>query len=190
MAEPSPQRVEELFDRAIDLDPARLAAFLDEQCQGDAGLRAAVEELLQLDREAEAAASLLRSPLAGSRPQATAPAAPPLPAIGRYRVVRLLGEGGMGAVYEAEQDSPRRSVALKVIRPDLVSPALLKRFAQEAQILGRLRHPGIAQIYEAGVADDGQPFFALELVHGLALDEHARRRSLGAAGRLELLARV
>src|SRR5262249_52547967 len=58
------------------------------------------------------------------------------------------------------------------------------------QILGRLRHPGIAQIYEAGVADDGQPFFALELVHGLALDEHARRRSLGAAGRLELLARV
>ena len=57
----------------------------------------------------------------------------------------------MGAVYEAEQDSPRRTVALKVVRPGLASPALLKRFAHEAQILGRLHHPGIAQVYEAGL---------------------------------------
>jgi hypothetical protein len=93
MAGPSPQRVEELFDQAVDLEPARLAAFLDEQCQGDAALRAAVEELLQLDRRAQADESLLRSPLAGSRPKASAPAGPLLPSIGRYRVVRVLGEG-------------------------------------------------------------------------------------------------
>src|SRR5262249_49920035 len=104
--------------------------------------------------------------------------------------LRLLGEGGMGAVYEAEQDNPRRPVALKVIRPGLVSPALLKRFAREAEILGRLHHPGIAQIHEAGVAEDGQPFFAMELVRGLPLDEYARRHSLDAAGRLDLLTRV
>ena len=110
--------------------------------------------------------------------------------IGHYRVVCLLGEGGMGAVYEAEQDNPRRPVALKLIRPGLVSPSLLKRFAQEAQILGRLRHPGIAQIYEAGLAEDGQPFFALEFVRGLPLDEYAGRERLGTAARLELLARV
>ena len=75
--------------------------------------------------------------------------------IGRYRIVRLLGEGGMGAVYEAEQDQPRRTVALKVIKPGLASPELLRRFEQESQALGRLQHPGIAQIYEAGTADTG-----------------------------------
>src|SRR5262249_32724666 len=170
MAKPSPQRVEELFDQALDLDPARLAAFLDEQCAGDANLRAAVEKLLQLDRRAQTADTLLRSPLAGARPKEFAPPAPPLPTIARYRVVRVLGEGGMGVVYEAEQDSPRRAVALKVVRPGLVSPGLLRRFAQEAEILGRLRHPGIAQIYEAGLAEDGQPFFAMELVKGEPLD--------------------
>src|SRR5262249_56498787 len=96
MAEPSPQRLEELFDRAVDLEPAQRAAFLDEQCAGDADLRAAVEELLQLDCSAPAAESLLRSPLAGSRPQAHALPASPVQTIGRYRVVRVLGDGGMG----------------------------------------------------------------------------------------------
>ena len=75
MAEPSPRRVEELFDQAIDLDPARLPTFLDEQCAGDADLRAAVEELLDLDRRAGEADTLLRSPVAGSRLNApTSPA--------------------------------------------------------------------------------------------------------------------
>src|SRR5262249_11926518 len=128
MAEPSPRRVEELFDQALDLDPAWLAAFLDEQCQGDADLRAAVERLVGLDRRAQADESLMRSPLAGSRPQSIAARTPQLPAIGRYRAVSVLGEGGMGTVYEAEQESPRRTVALKVIRAGLASDSLLKRF--------------------------------------------------------------
>jgi WD40 repeat protein/predicted Ser/Thr protein kinase len=190
MAEPSPRRVEVLFDQAIDLDPARLAAFLEEQCGGDADLRAAVEDLLQLDSQAEASESLLRSPLAGARLPAIAPPAPRLPTVGRYRVVRVLGEGGMGTVYEAEQDRPNRCVALKVIRPGLLSPALLKRFEQEVEILGRLGHPGIAQIYEAGIAEDGQPFFAMEFVRGQPLDEYARSRSLTVPDRLSLVARV
>src|SRR5262249_29508049 len=78
----------------------------------------------------------------------------------------------------------------KVIRPGLLSPALLKRFAHEAQILGRMHHPGIAQIYEAGVAEDGQPYFALELIRGVALDAYARRHALDPAARLGLVARV
>ena len=87
----------------------------------------------------------------------------------------------MGAVYEAEQDSPHRRVALKVIRPGLLSPAFLKRFAQEVEILGRLHHPGIAQIHEAGLAEDGRPFFAMEFIRGLSLDEYARLHGLDVA---------
>src|SRR5262245_29974128 len=190
MGATSPRRVEELFDRALDLEPPHRAAFLHEQCQGQPELRAAVEELLQLDDRAQADESLLRSPLAGSRPQAIAPPAPQIPAIGCYRVVRVLGEGGMGTVYEAEQDNPRRTVALKVIRAGLTSEFLVRRFAREAQILGRLHHPGIAQIYEAGLAEDGRPFFAMEFLRGLPLDAYARTQGLTAPTRLDLVARV
>ena len=101
--------------------------------------------------------------------------------IGRYRILRRHGEGGMGTVYEAEQDNPRRTVALKVIRPGLVSPEIVKRFSHEAQILARLQHPGIAQVYEAGMGEDGQPFFAMEYIRGMPLDEYARVRGLSAA---------
>src|SRR5260370_35791032 len=92
----------------------------------------------------------------------TPPALPPM--IGRYQILRLLGEGGMGVVYEAEQEQPRRTVALKVIKPGFAGPELLRRFEQESQALGRLQHPGIAQIYEAGTADSEfgpQPYFAM-----------------------------
>ena len=97
---------------------------------------------------------------------------------GRYRILRRRGEGGMGIVYEAEQDNPRRTVALKVIRSELVSPELVKRFKSEAQILARLQHSGIAQVYEAGMSEDGRPFFAMELIRGMPLDEYARSRGL------------
>jgi tetratricopeptide (TPR) repeat protein len=118
------------------------------------------------------------------------PPQPGLPErIGRYRILRQLGEGGMGTVFEAEQDSPRRVVALKVIRPGAMSPVALRRFEHEQLILGRLQHPGIAQIYEAGVAD-GQPYFAMELVRGEGLVEHARTRKLSTRARLELMARI
>lgn len=127
-------------------------------------------------------------------PRAASGAAQPLPAsIGRYRIIRLLGEGGMGAVYEAEQDQPRRSVALKVIKAAWASPELRRRFEQESEALGRLHHPGIAQIYEAGSADAGfgvQPFFAMELVHGKPLVEYADGHKLNTRQRLELMIQV
>jgi len=111
----------------------------------------------------------------------------------RYRVERLLGEGGMGAVYLAHQERPAREVALKLIRPGHTSERMLKRFEHEAEVLGRLLHPGIAQIYEAGTADLGagpQPFFAMELVRGMPLTEYAAAKGLGTRARLELMARV
>ena len=113
--------------------------------------------------------------------------------IGDYRIIGTLGEGGMGTVYEAEQDQPQRRVALKVIRPDFVSPDLIRRFTRESEVLGRLQHPGIAQIYEAGTADGPrgpQPFFAMELIKGETLDSYAETHSLSTAQRLELFIRI
>ncbi len=121
----------------------------------------------------------------------SAPAQPSF--IGRFRIIRLLGEGGMGSVYEAEQDHPRRIVALKVIRAGYADSVMLRRFENETQALGRLQHPGIAQIYEAGTAETPfgrQPYFAMELVHGLSVREYCDQRKLSTGQRLELIARI
>src|SRR5215468_10113643 len=99
----------------------------------------------------------------------------------------------MGTVYEAEQDHPRRTVALKVIRRGFTSRELLRRFEREAETLGRLQHVGIAQIYEAGTADSGfgpQPYFAIELIRGRSLLEYANERKLHFRERLEIMAKV
>src|SRR3954468_4236346 len=113
--------------------------------------------------------------------------------IGRYRIIRLLAEGGMGAVYEAEQENPHRVVALKVIKPGYADEEMIRRFEQESHALGRLQHPGIAQIYEAGRAETPvgtQPYFAMELIQGLPLVKYAKEHNLSGRERLLLLARV
>lgn len=97
--------------------------------------------------------------------------------IGDYRIIRKIGEGGMGIVYEAEQQNPRRAVALKVIRGGFHADEYhIKLFEREIQALARLKHPGIADIYESGRSDEGQIFFAMELVRGTSLLEFVRRR--------------
>ena len=117
-----------------------------------------------------------------------------LPAwIGPYRILRLLGEGGMGVVYEAEQASPRRTVALKVIRAGYATGEMLRRFENEALALGRLQHPGIGQIYDAGTADTPfgrQPYFAMELVYGQSLVDYCDTHQLNVRQRLELIATI
>jgi tetratricopeptide (TPR) repeat protein/predicted Ser/Thr protein kinase len=186
MSEPRPRRIRALFEQAIELPPADRTAYLTEACPDDPELRAEVESLLA-HADTDTAHDFLASPLL--RTEATS--APPVPSsIGPYRLLRALGTGGMGTVYEAEQDNPRRSVALKVIRGDRAMPEDVQRFRREAHILARLQHPGIAQVYEAGVADDGRPYFAMEFIRGVPLDEYARRHRLDARARLELMARV
>jgi WD40 repeat protein len=186
MSDPRRERVEELFHEAADLPPGERATFLDAACGDDAGLRAEVEKLLRHD-DADDDASL-GSPAVGLR---AALGAAPLPdRVGGFRVVRKIGDGGMGTVYEAEQENPRRRVAVKVIRAGLATPALVRRFTREADVLGRMQHPGIARIYEAGVAADGLPYIAMELVRGLPLDEYTTRHSPDPAAKLGLVARV
>ncbi|MEZ5319852.1 MAG: serine/threonine-protein kinase, partial [Vicinamibacterales bacterium] len=125
------------------------------------------------------------------------PAPPGLPStIGEYRVIRRLGEGGMGVVYEAEQPSPRRRVALKVIRGGPIGDELhVRLFQREAETLARLRHPDIAAVYEAGQTRDGQHFLAMELATGETLDRFlaGRPATLDEAElrfRLGLVARI
>ncbi|MGH9842026.1 MAG: serine/threonine-protein kinase, partial [Blastocatellia bacterium] len=118
--------------------------------------------------------------------------------IGDHRILRKLGEGGMGVVYEAEQRHPRRLVALKVIRGGrLVDEYQVKLFQREVQALARLKHPGIAAIYESGLTDDGQHYFAMELVRGIPLLDYVKgRRRTGAQSsgsirqRLELFLKI
>lgn len=99
--------------------------------------------------------------------------------IADYRILRRLGEGGMGIVFEAEQKSPHRLVALKVIRGGpLVSEHQVRQFQREAQALGQLDHPGIAAIYEAGRTEDGNHYFAMELVRGVPFDVYLREHPL------------
>jgi serine/threonine protein kinase len=117
-----------------------------------------------------------------------------LPAtIADYRILSILGKGGMGIVYEAEQPQPRRRVALKVVGSSFVTPELLRRFNHEANLLARLKHAGIAQIYEAGEAGTPhgpQPYFAMELVDGMTIDQYVNARRLDHASILELVQKL
>ena len=111
--------------------------------------------------------------------------------IGSYVIKRLLGEGGMGVVYEAEQQAPRRTVALKVLRGGLgLNEHQIKLFQREIEALARLDHPAIAAIYEAGQTATGQHFFAMELVRGVSLSEYVRREKLSLEQRLELFHKI
>ncbi|MCZ6836481.1 MAG: serine/threonine-protein kinase [Planctomycetota bacterium] len=110
--------------------------------------------------------------------------------IGPFRIIRVLGTGAMGIVYEAEQETPRRRVALKAFRPHLTTEPLLKRFELECEILGHLRHPGIAQIYEAGSLDTEfgvQPYFAMELIEGESIVRFAQECDMSVKERLRLM---
>ncbi|MFG0245822.1 MAG: tetratricopeptide repeat protein [Phycisphaerales bacterium JB052] len=111
--------------------------------------------------------------------------------IGKYVIEGVLGVGGMGAVYLAKQRKPNRRVALKLIRPGALSARILQRFDLEAEILGRLQHPNIAQIYEAGIdTESGSPYLAMEYIAGHDLAQYADKQRLGPRARLELFVKL
>ncbi len=168
------ESIRELFLAARSLPLERRTPFLDRACGGDGEMRREIESLLDHD-----AADDEPSPLHAS-----------LGWLGGYRLLSSLGEGGMGVVYHAEQDAPRRIVALKVVRPEMVTPVFLRRMEFEAEALGRLQHPGIARIYEAGffeTAAGRRPFLAMELVEGRPLDAYAASSRISTRARVALV---
>ncbi len=187
------QKVAEIFAGACQRDGHDRTAFLDKACANDATQRARIEAMLRSDVDGDAfmeqAAVNLRAGIeSAGDPVETIPES-----IGSYRIIRKLGTGGMGVVYLAEQDQPRRSVAIKLIRPGLLSRELLRRFEFEAQVLGQLHHPGIAHVYEASTAGTdsaGQSYFAMEFVEGPPLAQYVREQNLSTNQRLELMARI
>ena len=190
-------RVHAIVSEARRLSGRELDVYLTEACAGDRALRTQVEALLDAGRS-EVADELADEQVAGVRLalegvlQDTASEWIPKE-IGGYRVLREIGRGGMGVVYEAEQASPHRRVAIKLLHPLHATPERLRRFRREAELLGRLQHPGIAQIFEAGSYDVGrgqQPFFAMELVEGVDLRTHCERAGLDRRARVALLAQV
>lgn len=125
----------------------------------------------------------------GSSAGASGSAMVPGAHLGHYEIIEVIGAGGMGVVYRARQESPARDVALKVIRGRSLSPDALRRFEFECNVLGRLQHVGIAQIYDAGF-NDGDPYFAMELIDGESLTEYVNRRELSTRERLALLVKI
>ncbi|MBU0640691.1 MAG: serine/threonine-protein kinase [Planctomycetes bacterium] len=193
------QQIEELFNAVAERAPADRAAYLQEACAGDARLRAEIDSLLVAD---SAAGDFMGTPAVGpgallSQQVLSLANVAADTRIGAYRIVRTIAVGGMGTVYEAIQDHPQRTVALKVIRAGVASPSALRRFQHEAELLGRLSHPEIARVYEAGTyatspdENDTRPFFAMEYVEEAEIiTEYADRAGLDTGARLALLLKV
>ncbi len=111
--------------------------------------------------------------------------------IGPYKILGLLGEGGFGVVYLAEQQEPmRRRVAIKIIKPGMDSKAVIGRFEAERQALAMMNHPHVAKVFDAGTTTQGRPYFVMEPVPGVPITEHCDRHRLSIEQRLHLFARV
>lgn len=181
------ERLSGLLDDALDLEPEARTAWLERLSPSDAHLRPALEALLS--REAEAGfADVTLSSLAGGAPLESRAGQE----VAGYRLERLLGQGGSGAVWLAERAGApfKRRVALKLLHPALAGTAFVARFRRERDILARLEHPAIAKLYDAGETDSAQPYLALEYVEGAPINSHCDAARLSVPARIELFRRV
>ncbi len=174
-------RAFDIARRIAPLDDTDRADALRAECNGDDALRREVERLIAIDSGATIASAFDDAPEPDARSNEDAP---------KYRLLSVLGEGGMGLVYLADQASTGQRVALKFLRPGLVSASSLKRFEREARTLGRLQHPGIARVLDAGSMSlapgaQPQPFIAMEFVEGRPIAEYSLGLSMNE--RLSLL---
>jgi len=186
-----PSRVKSIFLSAIeDRAPEEWGAYLDEACRGDAELRRRVEALLaahqEKDRMFDDPEAVLIGPVGIVEPMET-----PGTVIGRYKLLEKIGEGGMAAVYMAEQEQPiRRKVALKIIKLGMDTRQVIARFEAERQALALMDHPSIAKVLDAGATETGRPYFVMELVAGVSITEYCDKNNLSTKDRLALFLQV
>jgi eukaryotic-like serine/threonine-protein kinase len=179
------RRAEAIFQDAADLPAAEQAALLDRRCGDDEELRRLVAGLLAHDQPGNDVVGSV----VGAAAAAWADAAPDLIGhrIGAYRVVDLIGHGGMGSVYRAVRDDEfTKDVAIKVVKRGMDSDAIVRRFRTERQILATLEHPNIARLLDGGTTDDGRPYFVMECIAGQPVTEYCRQRRLTVDDRLRL----
>ncbi len=186
--------VDELLRAVRGMTAFDRSSYLDEVCADDPERRAAVEARLRPDdptsplpagdtsNAAETAGHVWRSSLE-AKPSIGAN-------VGRYRIVREIGQGGMGVVYLAQDEKFRRRVALKVLKRGMDTEDVLRRFELERQLLASLNHAGIARLYDAGETESGLPYFVMEYVDGVDLERYCDTNRLNIEERLELFGRV
>jgi serine/threonine protein kinase/tetratricopeptide (TPR) repeat protein len=187
------QEVEELLDAALELEPAKRREFLDEAGATAPDLRREVESLLACEENVEGFLATPALALSsdffddGGDPEERAGQT-----VGRYRIIREIGRGGMGAVFLAERSDGefQQRLALKIVRRSFADSELARRFRQERQILASLNHPNIARLLDGGVSADGEPFLAMEYVAGARIDHYCDTRNLSTEERLSLFLAV
>jgi hypothetical protein len=192
-------REQSLFEAALHIaDAAEREAFLNRSCAADTDLRTRLDKLLAAHHQSgrffsECIADFAIAggdlpadddggPLAGEKPGTR---------IGRYKLLRQIGEGGCGVVYLAEQQEPvRRPVALKVIKLGMDTKSVIARFEAERQALALMDHPNIAKVLDAGATDSGRPYFVMELVPGVKITDYCDQNHLDTDERLKLFIQI
>jgi aminoglycoside phosphotransferase (APT) family kinase protein len=189
MPESRAAQIAELVKSALERETEQLPSFLDEACPADPEMRAEIESLLSHQARAShfiegSALPLAVEALAGDGQYAAGTV------LGDYEIVSLIGEGGMGEVYLAHDRSLGRRVALKLVQRGMGTEEIIRRFKREERLLASLNHPNIAQLYGGGVSPNGGPFFAMEYVDGIRIDEYCNQKRLPLRARLELFRKV
>ena len=185
------RRIEELFDRAADMREEERTLLLDRECGEDQVLRSQVESLILSSQKADTYIhSVIQNAAEGI--VSTEPGLPAGRQIGKYRIVRELGRGGMGTVYLATRadDEFHKEVAIKLVKAGAATEETLRRFRSERQILANLDHPNIARLLDGGTTDAGVPYVVMEYVEGEPLDAYADRNHLKIRERLLLFRKV
>ncbi len=187
--QPVDSSLETLLSAAVEIaNDNERDAYLRRACGSNVSKLA---DLQMMVRDFFAAGSIIDRPAAVAPTRAAESTTNISRQIGPYKLRELLGEGGMGSVYVAEQEKPvRRKVALKIIKPGLGSREVISRFESERQALALMDHPNIARVLDAGTTDNGLPYFVMELVKGLPITEHCDTQKLGTRDRLELFLQV
>src|SRR5262245_36262074 len=184
------RRIEDIFRTAVDRPAAERDDYLTRVCDGDEDLRREVLSLIERDTDED----FIQAPIANIARSFTAKPSNDLTEelIGPYRVTRLIGRGGMGAVYEAERDDDqfRQQVAIKIIKRGMDTDFVRDRFLRERRILASLDHPHIARLFDGGATPDGMPYFVMEFVAGEPITAYCRRHQLSVNGKLKLFRKV